>query len=99
MALTKEKIIDSIYNQVGMSKNQSRRVTESILELMKHTLAEGENILVSGFGKFVVKNKSARKGRNPQTREDLRLRARKVVVFRTSGVLRKKINKKSRVPR
>jgi integration host factor subunit alpha len=94
MALTKEKIIDSIYNQVGMSKNQSRRVMESILELIKHTLAQGENILVSGFGKFVVKNKSARKGRNPQTRADLRLRARKVVVFRTSGVLRKKINKK-----
>ena len=94
MALTKEKIIDSIYNQVGMSKNQSRRVMESILELIKYTLAQGENILVSGFGKFVVKNKSARKGRNPQTREDLRLRARKVVVFRTSGVLRKKINKK-----
>ena len=69
------------------------------MELIKHTLAEGENILVSGFGKFVVKNKSARKGRNPQTREDLRLRARKVVVFRTSGVLRKKINKKSRAPR
>lgn len=99
MTLTKEKIIDSIYNQVGMSKNQSRKVMESILELIKHTLTEGENILVSGFGKFIVKNKSARKGRNPQTREDLRLRARKVVVFRTSGVLRKKINKKSKVPR
>ena len=94
MALTKEEIIDSIYNQVGMSKNQSRRVMESILEVIKHTLAQGENILISGFGKFVVKDKAARKGRNPQTREDLRLRARKVVVFRTSGVLRKKINKK-----
>ena len=93
MALTKENIIDSIYNQVGMSKNQSRRVMESLLELAKNTLAQGEDILVSGFGKFVVKNKAARKGRNPQTREDLRLRARKVVVFRTSGVLRKKINK------
>ena len=93
MALTKENIIDSIYNQVGMSKNQSRRVMESLLELAKNTLAQGEDILISGFGKFVVKNKAARKGRNPQTREDLRLRARKVVVFRTSGVLRKRINK------
>ncbi|MBE9594321.1 MAG: HU family DNA-binding protein, partial [Proteobacteria bacterium] len=51
-----------------------------------------ENLLISGFGKFIVKDKAARKGRNPQTKEDLRLRARKVVVFRTSGVLRKKIN-------
>ena len=94
MALTKEKIIDSIYNQVGLSKNKSRRVAEGVLEIIKQTLGKGENILVSGFGKFVVKDKAARKGRNPQTKADLRLRARKVVVFRTSGVLRKKINHK-----
>lgn len=92
MALTKEKIIDSIYNQVGLSKNKSRLVAESVLEIIKHTLEKGDNILVSGFGKFVVKDKAARKGRNPQTKKDLRLRARKVIVFRTSGVLRKKIN-------
>ena len=94
MALTKEKIIDSIYNQVGLSKNKSRRVAEGVLEIIKQTLGKGENILVSGFGKFVVKDNAARKGRNPQTKADLRLRARKVVVFRTSGVLRKKINHK-----
>ena len=92
MALTKEKIIDSVYNQVGLSKNQSRRVVENVLEIIKLTLGKGENILISGFGKFAVKDKAARKGRNPQTKEDLRLRASKVVVFRTSGVLRKKIN-------
>ena len=92
MALTKEKIVDSIYNQVGLSKNQSRRVAESMLEIIKQTLEKGENILISGFGKFVVKDKAARKGRNPQTKEDLKLRARRVVSFRTSGVLRKKIN-------
>jgi integration host factor subunit alpha len=92
MALTKEKIIDSIYNQVGLSKNQSRRVVESLLGLIKQTLVRGESLLVSGFGKFVVKDKAARRGRNPQTKEDLQLRARRVVVFRTSGVLRRKIN-------
>lgn len=92
MALTKEKIIDSIYNQVGLSKNQSRRVVESLLGLIKQTLVRGENLLVSGFGKFVVKDKAARRGRNPQTKKDLQLRARRVVVFRTSGVLRRKIN-------
>lgn len=94
MTLTKEKIIDTIYNQVGLGKNQSRRVVEGLLEIIKQTLAKKENLLISGFGKFIVKDKAARKGRNPQTTEDLRLRARKVVVFRTSGVLRKKINHK-----
>ena len=93
MALTKEKIIDSIYNQVGLSKSQSRSVIERLLEIMKQSLESGEDILISGFGKFVVKEKSARRGRNPQTTEDLQLRARRVVVSKTSGVLRDKINK------
>jgi integration host factor subunit alpha len=92
VALTKEKIIDSIYDQVGLSKSQSRTVVERLLEIMKQSLESGENILISGFGKFVVKEKSARRGRNPQTTEDLQLRARRVVVFKTSGVLRDKIN-------
>ena len=94
MALTKEKIIDSVYNQVGLSKNQSRRVIETLLEIIKQNLEKGDNLLVSGFGKFVVKRKAARRGRNPQTKKDLNLKARKVVVFRTSGVLRRKINQK-----
>jgi len=95
VALTKEKIIDSIYNQVGLSKSQSRIVVEKLLEIIKRTIEDGENILISGFGKFEVKKKAARRGRNPQTTKDLRLRARRVVVFKTSGVLRKKINKAS----
>jgi len=94
MTLTKEKITDGVYNQVGLSKGQSRGVVESLLEIIKQTLERGEDLLVSGFGKFVVKNKAARRGRNPQTKEDLRLKARRVVVFRTSGVLRRKINHK-----
>ena len=92
VALTKEKIINSIYNQVGLSKSQSRNVVERLLEIIKRSLENGEDILISGFGKFVVKEKSARRGRNPQTTEDLQLRARRVVVFKTSGVLRNKIN-------
>jgi integration host factor subunit alpha len=63
---------------------------------MKQTLASGENLLVSGFGKFIVRGKAERRGRNPQTTEALRLRARRVVVFKTSGVLRNKINKGSK---
>jgi integration host factor subunit alpha len=92
MSLTKEKIINDIYNHVGLSKTQSRIVVERLFDIIKQTLERGDNLLISGFGKFVVKEKAERRGRNPQTTEDLRLRARKVVVFRTSGVLRKKIN-------
>ena len=95
MALTKENIVDSIYNQVGLSKNQSRIVLENLLEIIKKALENGEDVLISGFGKLEVKQKSARRGRNPQTTEDLQLRARRVVVFKTSGVLRNKINRSS----
>jgi integration host factor subunit alpha len=94
MTLTKEKITDGIYDQVGLSKGQSRSVLQSLLEIIKQTLERGDDLLISGFGKFVVKNKAARRGRNPQTKEDLQLKARRVVVFRTSGVLRRKINHK-----
>ena len=96
VALTKEKIINSIYNQVGLSKSQSRVVVEKLLEIMKDSLVNGESILISGFGKLVVRDKSERRGRNPQTTEDLQLRARRVVVFKTSGVLRNKINHSSK---
>lgn len=92
MALTKEKIINSIYHQVGLSKSQSRAVVEQLLEIIKTTLESGEDLLISGFGKFVVKEKAERRGRNPQTTEDLQLRARRVIVFKTSGVLRNRVN-------
>ncbi|MFC1867095.1 integration host factor subunit alpha [Thermodesulfobacteriota bacterium] len=92
MSLAKEKIITDIYNHVGLSKTRSRSAVENFFEILKTTLERGEDLLISGFGKFVVKGKDERRGRNPQTTADLRLRARKVVVFKTSGVLRKKIN-------
>ena len=92
MAITKEHIIDSIYHQVGLSKSRSRIVVERLFELIKRTLENKEDLLVSGFGKLIVKEKAERRGRNPQTTEDLQLRERRVVVFKTSGVLRNKIN-------
>ena len=95
MALTKDKIINEVYSQLGLRKNDARQVVEQLLEIMKRTLENGEDLLISGFGKFVVKEKKARRGRNPQTRRDLQLRARRVVVFKTSGILRKKINSSS----
>lgn len=92
MALTKDKIINEVYTKLGLRKNDARQVIEQLLEIMKRTLENGEDLLISGFGKFVVKEKKARRGRNPQTRRDLQLRARRVVVFKTSGILRKRIN-------
>ncbi|MBC8458500.1 MAG: integration host factor subunit alpha [Deltaproteobacteria bacterium] len=92
MAITKEHIIDSIYHQVGLSKSRSRIVVERLFELIKRALENKEDLLVSGFGKLIVKEKAERRGRNPQTTEDLQLRERRVVVFKTSGVLRNKIN-------
>ena len=92
MSLTKETIISDIYNQVGLSKTRSRSSVETLFDIVKKTLENGEDILISGFGKFLVKQKEERRGRNPQTTEDLQLRARRVVVFKTSGTLRNKIN-------
>ena len=92
MALTKEKIIDQIYEDTQLSKSRAREVMETTLNLIKDSLCNKEDVLLSGFGKFVVKAKSTRRGRNPQTKTDMQLSARRVVVFKTSGVLRKRIN-------
>ncbi len=83
-------------NHSDLQKNESIVIVESLLEIIKKTLESGEDILISGFGKFTVKEKKTRKGRNPQTEKPLQLDARKVVIFRCSGVLREKINKKKK---
>jgi len=92
MTLTKAHLIDSTYNQVGLSKTKSTQVVESLIELIKKTLESGEDVLISGFGKFCVKDKKERKGRNPQTGNDLMLGERRVVMFKCSGRLRGKVN-------
>jgi len=92
MTLKKADLIDFTYNQVGLSKTRSAQVIESLLDIIKETLENGEDILISGFGKFWVKNKRKRRGRNPHTGEDLMLDARRVVTFRCSGVLKEKLN-------
>ena len=93
MALTKDKIITRLQTQMDISKQESRQIVDRLLEIMKDTLAQGEELLISGFGKFSVRQKSERRGRNPQTKESLVLSARKVLVFKSSGVLRARINK------
>ena len=85
MTLTKAQIVDSIHTRTGFPKNRSSDIVETLLEIIKRTLASGEDVLVSGFGKFCVKEKKERKGRNPATGEDMMLRARKVVTFTCSG--------------
>ena len=92
MTLTKAQIVELIQNQTGFPKNRSLEIVEILLEIIKSTLASGEDVMVSGFGKFSVKEKKERKGRNPATGEDMMLSPRKVVTFKCSGKLRKRIN-------
>jgi integration host factor subunit alpha len=92
MALTKQAIAEQIREDLDLPKNQSIEITESLLELIKSSLEAGEDVLVSGFGKFCVKEKAERKGRNPATGEGAILPARRVVTFKCSGKLRDKVN-------
>ncbi len=94
MALTKAKLIDSVCRQMTFPRPYSIRLVESLLEIVKHTLESGEDILITGFGKFCVKEKKERKGWNPQTEEELVLRARRVVRFKSSETLKGRVNGK-----
>ena len=92
VTLTKSQITDAIAEQNGFTKKQSTETVETVLELIKSSLASGEDVLISGFGKFCVKDKRERKGRNPATGGDMILAPRRVVTFKCSGKLRNKIN-------
>ncbi|MDO9530027.1 MAG: integration host factor subunit alpha [Syntrophales bacterium] len=92
MALTKAEIIKSIQDQLGFPQNKSADIFESFLEIMKQSLVNGEDVMISGFGKFCINEKNARKGRNPQTGESIILEPRRVVTFRCSSRLKDKIN-------
>ena len=91
MALTKNDIVTAIH-EIGFTKKKSVDIIEALLEIIKRRLEKGEDVLISGFGKFCVKEKKARRGRNPATGSDLVLRARRIVTFKCSGKLRNKIN-------
>ena len=93
MTLTKAHLVDSIHNKLGLHKNQSVQTLESILEIIKNTLENGEDVLITGFGKFYVKEKRERRGRNPETGEDLMLESRRVVGFKCSDKLRERMNR------
>jgi integration host factor subunit alpha len=94
MTLTKAQIVESIHNKIGLTKNKSSEIVETCLEIIKSELESGEDVLVSGFGKFCVREKKERKGRNPATGDAMMLAPRRVVTFKCSGKLKDMINGK-----
>lgn len=90
--MTKADIVEHIYERVGFSKKESAELVEKVFDTIKETLSQGEKVKVSGFGNFVVRQKNARKGRNPQTGEEIRLAARRVLTFKPSLVLKTILN-------
>ena len=92
MTLTKNQITDTIQNELSLSKTDAYEVMEDLLEIIKSTIEDGNSLMISGFGKFSVNEKKARKGRNPATNKEMTLSERRVVTFKCSGHLRKIIN-------
>jgi integration host factor subunit alpha len=94
MTLTKADIRDRIFNTTDLKRTESSNIIETLFEIIKSTLESGEDVLISGFGKFCVKKKKQRRGRNPHTADELTLGARRVVTFKCAGVLKHKLNEK-----
>jgi integration host factor subunit alpha len=94
MSITKAHLADFIHNRLGLPKNQSVQAVESIIEIIKKTLENGEDVLITGFGNLFVNEKKTPRGRNPATGEDLMLGSRRVIGFKCSGKLRDKMNGK-----
>jgi integration host factor subunit alpha len=92
MKLTRAALVDHICKANDMNRKQAVEAVESILEIMKSSLEKGDDVLLSGFGKFKVRDKRPRKGRNPKTGEEMIIGARKVVTFKSSGKLRERVN-------
>ena len=92
MTLTKARIVEDIQNDLELKASYSQQIVETLLEIIKSTLESGEDILISGFGKFCIREKNARKGRNPATGEDMILKGRRVVTFTCSAKLKARIN-------
>ena len=94
MSLTKIDITESVCEKLGILKKESLHVVESVIDIIKEELGKGNNVMISGFGKWTVKSKKKRKGRNPKTGEAMMIDARRVVTFKPSHVLRDAINSK-----
>lgn len=94
MSMTKIEIVESIYERLGIPKRDCFSYVESLFDILKDELVKGNDVMISGFGKWSVRAKKERRGRNPQTGEALRIGSRKVVTFKSSNVLRDAVNKK-----
>ncbi len=92
--MTKADLVNSVYKKMGLTRKESTFIVDVLFEIIKETLEQGEKVKISGFGNFVVKRKEPRKGRNPQTGDELEITARKVVTFKLSQVLKKALNNK-----
>ena len=95
MTLTKTNITETIEKELDLSRSDAYNTVEEFLEIIKETIENGEDLMISGFGKFCVNEKNARKGRNPATNEEMILPPRRVVTFKCSGKLRDLVNKKN----
>jgi integration host factor subunit alpha len=92
MTLTKNDLREAVVSKTDLTKNEAATVVDTLIELLKSTLEDGDKVLISGFGKFEVKKKESRRGRNPATGNDLILDGRRIVTFKCSDVLRRKLN-------
>jgi len=90
--MTKADLVETIYEKIGFSRKESAEIVDLVFDLMKETLENGQKIKISGFGNFMVREKRSRKGRNPQTGEEIQISARRVLTFKPSQVLRKALN-------
>jgi integration host factor subunit alpha len=90
--MTKADIIRDVHEKIGVSKSDAARFVESVLDIIKDTLAGGEDVKISGFGKLSIREKTARRGRNPQTGQEIEISSRKVLTFKSSQVLKKALN-------
>ena len=90
--MTKANLIDALYEKVGLSKKESSHIVETIFELIRSSLENGHKVKISGFGNFNVRSKNVRRGRNPQTGEEIKISARSVLTFKASPVLKKALN-------
>jgi integration host factor subunit alpha len=90
--MTKADIVEEVYQKVGFSKKESAEIVDVVFDIIKSTLERSENIKISGFGSFIVRRKRARRGRNPQTGEEIEITTRNVLTFKPSLVLKKAVN-------
>ena len=90
--LTRAQLTEAVYEEVGLSRNESAELVESVLEEMSKALIRGESVKISSFGSFTIRSKSERVGRNPKTLEEVSISPRRVIIFKPSHVLKSRIN-------